>query len=52
MAPCPPGYSAHGGRAVMRFGFGPTPHGATGTVLLRKRDGVWRVEWRSFSFYA
>ncbi|MCC7230968.1 MAG: ankyrin repeat domain-containing protein [Fimbriimonadaceae bacterium] len=47
-----PGYSSDGSRAVLRFWFGPTPHGAAGTYLLEKKNGRWRVVWRDFAHYA
>ena len=46
-----PGYSNDGRTAIVRFWFGPTPHGAIGTYLLTRRDGKWKVKWRSFSYY-
>ena len=46
-----PGYSSDGARAVLRFWFGPTPHGAAGTYLLEKKNGKWRVVWRDFAHY-
>jgi hypothetical protein len=47
-----PAYSSDGTTAVFRFSFGPTPHGATATYLLSKRDGIWRVSKWAFSYYA
>lgn len=47
-----PGYSTDGTKAFLRFGFGPTPHGAAGTMLLKKLNGKWSVEWRDFAYYA
>jgi hypothetical protein len=47
-----PGYSKSRDRVVLRFSFGPSPHGATGTYFLIKQDGVWQVQWRRFAFYA
>lgn len=46
-----PGYSQDGSKAVLRFWFGPTPHGAAGTYLLAKKDGHWTVVWRRFVHY-
>lgn len=46
-----PGYSKQRDQAVLRFWFGPTPHGASGTYFLVKRAGKWRVQWRDFAFY-
>jgi uncharacterized protein len=51
VAVCLPGYSADGSRAVLRFWFGPTPHGAAGTYLLSKIGGKWSVIWRDFAHY-
>jgi hypothetical protein len=47
-----PGYSADGRNAVLRFWIGPSAHGATGTYLLTRDNGKWKVRWRKFSFYA
>ena len=48
-----PGFTADGGHAVLRFVFGPTPHGATATYLLRRQgDGSWVVVWRKLTYYA
>lgn len=46
-----PGYSQDGSKAVLRFWFGPTPHGAAGTYVLVKKDGHWTVVWRRFAHY-
>lgn len=46
-----PGYSKRRDRAVLRFWFGPSSHGAAGTYLLKKKDGRWKVRWRDFSFF-
>lgn len=46
-----PGYSSKGDRAFLRFGFGPTPHGASGTFFLEKKAGKWVVRWRDFAHY-
>ena len=46
-----PGYSSDGNRGVLRFWFGPTPHGAAGTLYLNKKDGKWAVVWREFAHY-
>src|SRR5688572_17213683 len=37
-----PGYSADATEAAVRFGFGPTVHGASATYLLRRESGGWR----------
>jgi hypothetical protein len=47
-----PGYSKDGNTAVFRATFGPTPHGATLTYKLAKKDGKWTIIWRKVSFYA
>jgi hypothetical protein len=47
-----PGYSADGRTAVLRFWIGPSAHGATGTYLLTRDGGKWKIRWRKFSFYA
>ena len=47
-----PGYSKDGQSAVLRTSFGPTPHGATATYMLAKKDGRWTVVWRKVSYYA
>lgn len=47
-----PGFSKDGRTAVLRAYFGPTPHGATATYLLEKRDGRWTVVWRKVAYYA
>ena len=46
-----PGYSNSRDRAVLRFNFGPTPHGAAATYFLVKQNGMWKVRWRAFAFY-
>jgi len=47
-----PGYSADGRTAVVRFLFGPTPHGASATYLLTRDDGGWAVRKWTFVYYA
>lgn len=47
-----PAYSEDGRTALVRFGFGPTPHGACGTYVLEKSGGAWKILWRKLSFYA
>lgn len=47
-----PAYEALREKAVLRFSFGPTPHGASGTYFLTKRQGKWEIAWRRFSYYA
>lgn len=47
-----PGFTSDNQHAVLRFAFGPTPHGATATYLLRRQaDGQWVVAWRKLSYY-
>lgn len=46
-----PGYSKSGDQAVLRFAFGPTPHGASGIYAFRKVRGSWVVQWREFAYY-
>lgn len=48
----PPGYTRDRSRAVVRFLFGPTPHGASAVYLLELRDGEWHVVRHSVSYYA
>ena len=47
-----PGYSQDGRTVVVRFLFGPTPHGATATYLLVKSEGGWTVQKWAFAYYA
>jgi hypothetical protein len=47
-----PAYSEDGITALVRFGFGPTAHGACGTYLLEKKGGLWQILWRKLSYYA
>lgn len=47
-----PAYSEDGLTALVRFGFGPTPHGACGTYFLAKSGGAWTIRWSKLSFYA
>ncbi|MCE9560149.1 MAG: ankyrin repeat domain-containing protein [Armatimonadetes bacterium] len=47
-----PGYSIDGTAAILRCGFGPTSHGGTLTIFLKKVDGNWQVMWREFAYYA
>jgi hypothetical protein len=46
-----PVYSKDGKTAVVRFMFGPTPHGASATYLLNKKDGTWKVVNFCFAHY-
>lgn len=47
-----PAYAEDGLTALVRFGFGPTPHGACGTYFLAKDGGSWKILWSRLSFYA
>lgn len=47
-----PGYNPQRTAAVVRFSFGPTPHGASGTYFLTQNQGKWQVTWRHFTYYA
>ncbi len=47
-----PVYSADGEVAFARVFFGPSAHGATATLLLRRSSSGWTVEWREFFYYA
>jgi hypothetical protein len=48
-----PGYTTNGKQAILRFSFGPTPHGATATYTLSKDDsGRWHVVSCKLSYYA
>lgn len=48
----PPGYTRDGRRAVVRFLFGPTSHGASATYLLQQCDGKWHIVHHSVAYYA
>jgi hypothetical protein len=48
----PTGHTKDGRHAVVRFLFGPTPHGASAVYLLELRDGLWHVVQSDFSYYA
>jgi hypothetical protein len=47
-----PSYSRDGTMVLVRFGFGPTAHGACGTYILEKVGDTWRVKWRYLAYYA
>jgi hypothetical protein len=47
-----PAYSEDRAAALVRFSFGPTPHGACGTYFLEKSGGSWKIVWSKLSFYA
>lgn len=46
-----PGYSKDRTQAAIRFMFDPTPHGASATFLLTKKQEKWEVQWRSIAYY-
>ncbi len=50
--PSLPGYSSDGSKAFIRGSIGPSAHGGAVTIYLEKSDGVWRVKWTEFSYYA
>ena len=47
-----PVYMDPGNTALVRFDFGPTPHGATCTYFLRRQNNRWIVVWRKPAYYA
>jgi hypothetical protein len=47
-----PALSSDGQRALVRFSFGPTPHGACGTYLIEKDGSGWAIRYRDFAYYA
>ena len=47
-----PGYSLDRMQAFLRFSYGPTMHGASGTILLRKTGDKWKIVWKSQVFYS
>lgn len=47
-----PGYSSDGTTALVRLAFGPTPHGASATYLLRRGGSQWRIDWSHLTYYA
>ena len=46
-----PGFSKDGKRCVVRFYFGPTPHGAAGTYLLMFDGTEWKIIDSTISYY-
>lgn len=51
-----PGYSSDGNNALVRFRVGPQGRGrqsptATGTYLLTRQNGAWKVEWRTIDYH-
>ena len=47
-----PGYSPNHDKAALRFGMGPSPHGAAGTCFLVREGGVWHIKWMHFAHFA
>jgi hypothetical protein len=47
----PPGFTRDGSRAVVRFLFSPTSHGASAIYLLERRNGLWHVIRHKVSYY-
>lgn len=47
-----PGFTRDGRQAVVRFMFGPSPHGAAATYLLERRGDGWHVIHHAFSYFA
>lgn len=47
-----PGYASDEKRAVVRFFFYPTPHGAVATYLLELAKGKWIVARSTLAYYA
>jgi hypothetical protein len=47
-----PAYSTDGNTALLRCIIGPSPHGATATILLEKTAKGWVVKWHDFAWYA
>ena len=46
------GFTRDGKRAIVRFSYGPSPHGATGTYVLERTDHGWRIVSSTISYYA
>ncbi len=46
-----PGYSNNGKRAVVRFYYGPSPHGAAGTYVLQYATDGWQIVSSTISYY-
>ncbi|GAB5517059.1 hypothetical protein [Rhodopirellula baltica] len=47
-----PGYTPDGRRAVVRFYYGPSPHGAVGTYVLQHTEGGWEIVASKIDYYA
>lgn len=48
----PAGFTRDGNQALVRFMFGPTPHGATATYVLEKKNDLWHVRHWAVAYYA
>jgi hypothetical protein len=46
-----PGYAPEGDRALVRFSFGPSAHGATATYLVMMAGDSWVIEWCELAYY-
>ncbi len=46
-----PGYSGDGNTALFRGHFGPTAHGASVTLILKKLIGGWKVTACELAYY-
>ena len=49
---CLPGYSVDGNTALVRLSFGPSPHGATATYLVKRSGNTWVIEWCEIAYYS
>ena len=47
-----PAYSKDKKRCLIRFYYGPSPHGAAGTYLLEFKNGKWKIVNSTISYYA
>jgi hypothetical protein len=45
------GFTDDGKRAIVRFYYGPSAHGAAGTYILRYAEGSWRITASTISYY-
>jgi hypothetical protein len=46
------GFTGDGKRAIVRFFYGPSPHGATGTYILEQSDHLWHIISSTITYYA
>lgn len=46
-----PGFSSDRTLAVIRLGFGPTPHGASATYFFEKTNSRWMLKWSKLAYY-